>query len=49
MNLNWFALTIIFIWITSCVGAGLTKDSGCFIVSGGVTLLMCIGYAFYKS
>ena len=42
--MNWFAITIISIWICATIGAGLTNDSECFSAAMIVTIAMGIGY-----
>jgi hypothetical protein len=38
------AVTIIAVWLLSCVGAVFTKDGGCFSYALFATLLLGFGY-----
>jgi len=42
--MNWFAATIMVIWLSSALGAATTKDSDCFLVAMVTTIAMGIGY-----
>lgn len=48
MKINWFAITIISIWICSTIGVILTKDVDGYTYSVVVTVITGIGYLFYK-
>jgi hypothetical protein len=42
--MNWFALTIMAIWVSAAVGTAFSKDSQCFGMALIVTILMGFGY-----
>jgi len=44
MHINWFAVTIISIWLLVTIGVIITKDSSAYIVAFLVTLFLGVGY-----
>jgi hypothetical protein len=44
MIINWFALTIMVMWISAAIGTAFSKDSQCFGTAAIVSLLMGVGY-----
>jgi hypothetical protein len=43
-HVNWFAVTIISMWVCAAIGTVLSKDSQCFGAALVATILMGIGY-----
>jgi len=44
MNINWFALTIMFIWLSAAIGTKFSKDDGPFEAAFFITIIMGFGY-----
>jgi hypothetical protein len=46
--MNWFAVTLMTIWVSSTVGAIFTRDSTIYIIALIATVIMGFGYAVLR-
>jgi hypothetical protein len=45
--MNWFAVTIMVIWLSAAIGTIFSKDSQCFGAATTTTIVMGIGYGLF--